>query len=232
MTQPLPTAVNPRILAVIPAYNPGPVLTEVARATAAVVGSDNLAIVDDGSRDGSAQDAEAAGFRVIRHPANRGKGAALRTGYQAAVDGGYDAALSLDADGQHDPAWISRLVLALKPDVDIVIGSRMMDPGPMPLIRVLTNRFMSRVLSSLAGSRITDTQSGFRLVRRRVLESVTLSTDRFETESELLIKAGRRGFRIAEVAIPAVYGSEKSKIRPLADTGRWIRMLWVSRDWR
>jgi glycosyltransferase involved in cell wall biosynthesis len=220
------------LLAVIPAYNPGPALLDVARRTAALVGQANVLIVDDGSRDGSGATAEAEGFRVVRHQENRGKGAALRTGYRVALEEGYEAALTLDADGQHDPAWIPRLTEALKPGVDLVIGSRMSDPGPMPPVRVATNRFMSRVLSSLAGTPISDTQSGFRIVRRRVLEQVPLVTERFETESELLIRAGRHGFRIAEVAIPAVYGSEKSKIRPLADTLRWVRMLWASREWR
>jgi hypothetical protein len=124
------------------------------------------------------------------------------------------------------------LVEGLKPGVDVVIGSRMSNPGPMPLLRVWTNRFMSRVLSRLVGQRIADTQSGFRLIRRSVLEGLRLETDRFEAESELLIKAGRRGFRIAEVAIPAVYGAERSKIRPLTDTLRWIRLLWASRSWK
>jgi glycosyltransferase involved in cell wall biosynthesis len=220
------------VLAIIPAYNPGPALLDVARRTAAIVGPDHVLVVDDGSHDGSGDAARAGGFRVIRHPINRGKGAALRTGYGVALEEKYEAALTLDADGQHDPAWIPRLLEALGPDVDLVIGTRMIDPGPMPPIRVATNRFMSSVLSSLAGTSITDTQSGFRIVRRRVLEQVPLVTERFETESELLIRAGRHGFRIAEVPIPAVYGEEKSKIRPLADTARWLRMLWASRGWR
>lgn len=219
------------LFAVIPAYNPGPVLVDVAAGAAAILGRDRILIVDDGSRDGSADAASAAGFNVLRHPANRGKGAALRTGYAAALEAGADLVVNLDSDGQHHPEWISRLVDAMEPGTDIVIGSRMKDPGPMPLLRVLTNRFMSGVLSGLARQRIGDTQSGFRLIRRRVLEAVPLTTDRFETESELLIKAGRRGFQIREVAIPAVYGEEKSKIRPLADTWRWIKMLWQSRKW-
>jgi glycosyltransferase involved in cell wall biosynthesis len=220
------------LYAVIPAYNPGPVLVDVARRTEAIVGAGRVLVVDDGSRDGSGDLAGAAGFRVVRHPGNRGKGAALNTGYRAALDLGAESVVTLDADGQHHPEWIPRLVSALTPETDIVIGSRMTDPGPMPLIRVLTNRFMSSVLSGLARQRILDTQSGFRIVRRRVLEAVPLVTERFETESELLIRAGRKGFRIAEVPIPAVYGDEKSKIRPLADTWRWVKMLWASRDWR
>ncbi len=221
-----------KLLIVIPAYNPGPVLVDVARRAAVVAGTENVLVVDDGSADGSAAEAARTGVRVHRHEVNRGKGAALRTGYAEAIAGGYDACVTMDADGQHHPEWTERLLAGLSPDVDLVIGSRMTDTGPMPLLRVLTNRFMSRVLSGLIGQPVGDTQSGFRLIRRRVLEGVELTTDRFEAESELLIKAGRRGFRIAEVAIPAVYGEEKSKIRPVADTLRWIRLLRASRSWK
>lgn len=217
--------------AVIPAYNPGSPLLEVAEGTVAELSRERVLVIDDGSTDGSTRLAEQAGYRVIDHGGNRGKGAALRTGFERAVAEGATGVVTLDADGQHRPEWI-RGFRDVIPGADMVIGSRMADPGPMPPLRVAVNRFTSRVVSGLAGTRITDSQSGFRWIGTPVLERVPLESERFDAESEILIKAARLGFRIREIPMPALYGEEKSKVHPFRDTVRFLRLVGRSLRWR
>ncbi len=229
MARPEPS--SDRTFAVIPAYNGGEPLLGVVRETAALLSPERVLVVDDGSTDGAPARVAEAGFRVVVHPVNRGKGAALRTGFETAVADGASGVLTLDADGQHDPAWIPRFLDAAG-GVDMVVGSRMQETGDMPRLRVAVNHFTSWVVSALAGARITDSQSGFRWISRAVLEAVPLESERFDAESEILIKAGRLGFRIQEVAMPAVYGEEVSKVHPFRDTLRFFRLVGRSLRWQ
>lgn len=211
-----------KVCAVIPAYNEETAVAEVVRGVLAQ-GLDAM-VVDDCSSDATSARAREAGAEVVRHEVNRGKGEALRTGFARAVELGYDAVVTLDADGQHDPKEIPRLLEAA-PRADIVVGSRMAEVSTMPLVRLWTNLFTSWVVSRLAGARITDSQSGYRLLKRRVFERVKYSSSRFDAESEILVKACRMGFRVIEVPISTIYGDEKSKIHPFVDTVRFFRMV-------
>lgn len=210
-------------MAVIPAYRAegtvGPLVESLRAAGFPVV------VVDDGSGDGTAGAAEAAGARVIRRPLNGGKGAALRDGFSAALEGGYGWVLTLDADGQHLPAEIPAFLKAREEGVGAVVGNRMGDPRGMPLDRRLANRWMSRVISRMAGQEVPDTQCGFRLVSRRVLDSLALSSDRFEIDSELVLRVGWAGVAIRSVPVSSVYRRENSFIRPLRDTARFFLFL-------
>ncbi len=217
--------------AVVPAYDAGDPLIAVAGEAGRILGPDRVLVVDDGSTDGAPARARETGARVLVHPVNRGKGAALATGFAAALAEGATGVVTLDADGQHDPAWIPRLLRAA-PGADVVVGSRMRDPGPMPRLRVAVNRFTSWVVSGLAGTRLTDSQSGFRWISAAVLRAVPLESERFDAESEILIKASRLGFRIVEVPMPAVYGEERSKVHPGRDTVRFVRLVARSFRWR
>jgi glycosyltransferase involved in cell wall biosynthesis len=220
-----------RAYAVIPAYNPGPAVIDVAFRASLHLAPERVLVVNDGSTDGSLAHARARGVRVIDHPVNRGKGAALATGFAAALAEGASGVLTLDADGQHDPDWIPGFLEAAA-GMDIVIGSRMRDPGTMPWLRVAVNRFTSRVVSGLSGIRVTDSQSGFRWIAAPVLRAVRLESERFDAESEILIKAARLGFRVGEIPMPAVYGAEVSKIHPFRDTLRFFRLVGRSLRWR
>jgi glycosyltransferase involved in cell wall biosynthesis len=185
-----------------------------------------LLVVDDGSTDGTAGAARAARAEVVSHPENRGKGAALATGFAQALERGWEWAYTLDADGQHLPSEMGRFLdVARRGGYDVVVGTRMTAPTGMPWVRKATNRFTSTVVSRLAGQRIPDSQCGFRLFRAASLRGLRLRTTRFDTESEILVRLARRGARIGEAPISIVYGEERSAIRPGRDTVRFFRLV-------
>ena len=217
----------PQVMAVIPAYNPGPEIVRVVTGAARELGNDHVLVVDDGATDRSGERARETGVQVITHPENRGKGAALRSGFAAALAAGAEWVFTLDADGQHDPAEMPAfLAAAAAGGADLWIGDRMRDTRDMPPLRRFANRSTSSIISWLAGQPISDSQSGYRLISARVLRSVDLRFDRFEAESEILIKASRAGFRIGSVPIRTIYGEERSTIHPARDTLRFLGLVW------
>jgi len=219
-----------KICVLIPGYNESRTIEQVVSNTLKVI--NDVVVVDDGSKDDTAQLAKDAGAIVLKHEINRGKGAALKTGFNYAVENGYDAVVTMDSDGQHDPEDIPRFLNALNSfKSGIIIGSRMNDITTMPAIRKCTNKLTSYVNSTFAHQRIDDSQSGFRLITTDVFRTIKLETDRFETESEILIKASKAGFKIISVPIKTIYGEEKSKIRPVKDTYTFIRLFFRSLRW-
>ncbi|MFH0911507.1 MAG: glycosyltransferase family 2 protein [Planctomycetota bacterium] len=219
-----------KIAAVIPAYNEASRIEPVIRGAARHVHA--VLVVDDASTDGTAGVSRAAGAAILAHARNRGKGRSLRDGLDWGLAQGYDALLALDGDGQHLPEEIPHLLEALRSGADLVVGNRMTALETMPWVRRQTNRFMSRLVSKLAGTPVPDTQCGFRLMTSAFWRAVgpTLRTVGFDFESEILINGGRMGFRIASARVSTVYGEEASHIRPLRDTVRFFRM--VLRKWR
>ena len=216
-----------RTLALIPCYCEEAHVADVVRKAQACV--DEVLVVDDGSDDATSERAREAGAVVIRHVRNRGKGVALNTGYAYAVREGFDALITLDGDDQHDSREIPKfLEAAADPDVHIVLGCRMSDVADMPWIRRWTNRNTSRVVSWLAGQTIRDSQTGYRLIKREVLKNVHCTTRNYDAESEILIKACRKGFRVKEIPIATIYRGGKSHINPLIDTLRFIRLILIS----
>lgn len=187
---------------VLPAYNEAATIGDVVRG--ARRSTPNLAqilVIDDGSTDGTAAVAEAAGATVIRHPHNRGKGEALRTGWRAASG---DVLLFLDADGQDDVDEIPLLLRALRPNVAMTIGSRfagrLVDGAITPINR-LGNRFLTFLFNTLYGSKIRDTQAGFRAVRKTSIDPDALRARAYEIETEMLIHVLRRGGQVVEVPV-------------------------------
>ncbi len=178
-----------------------------------------MIVVDDGSDDGTALAAEAAGASVLRHSENRGKGHALAAGLAAAVDAGADAVVTLDADGQHPPEAIPLLLAPIVAGTsDLVVGERARDTGAMPLGRRVTNWLSSSLLSRAVGFAVPDSQCGFRAMRREVAAVVHPAGGRYEYETEFLFLAARRGFRISGVTVPTVYDGARSHFRYGADT--------------
>jgi glycosyltransferase involved in cell wall biosynthesis len=219
--------------AVVPAYNPGEALVSVLAGVKKHIRPDHIVVVDDGSEDDTAQRAESAGVRLIRHEVNKGKGEALKSGFRYLLTlGEVDAIFTIDADGQHDPDEIPAFVDAFHAGRgDLLVGNRMGERVGMPLLRVLTNIVTSAVVSALARCRIEDSQSGYRLIRAEVIGKIDLVTSRYETESEILIKSSRTGARISAVPIRTIYGNEESTIHPLRDTMRFFVLVFRGLFW-
>jgi len=215
------------ILALIPAWNEVTRVGPIVEATRACL---PVLVVDDGSHDDTSAVAEAAGATVVRHPRNQGKGVALMTGFTWALERGYEAVLTLDADGQHDPADIPKFLAAYEAGVgDLIIGRR--DFSQIPFPRGYSNPFGSWLLSLALGTRLYDNQSGYRLHSRRLLERLDLTTTGFELEVEVIIQAVCKSVRIGWVDIRTIYGTGKvSYFHPLKDSARFLGMVWHA--WR
>ena len=190
---------------IVPAYQAARTVSSVVAGLHAALPGVAVIVVDDGSLDGTGDSAHAAGAQVVRFPRNRGKGAALRAGFDTAMAGGADALVSVDADGQHDPASVPALLDALAA-ADVVIGSRRRMGTRMPLQRRMSNALSSAAISRCAGCAIADAQSGFRAIRADVLRRIVPRGDRYEYETDLLILAARAGFAIVGVPVPTIYG--------------------------
>lgn len=211
--------------ALIPAFREEKHIGAVVRVARAN-GADVL-VVDDGSPDATAKEAEAAGAMVLRHAVNRGKGAAMETGYREAQRRGYEVVVTLDADGQHDPADLPKFIDTYqRTGIPVLLGNRMATSDQMPLVRRLTNRLMSGLLSRMMGCYIPDTQCGYRLYRTDLLSLAPTGIQGFAAESEVLLRLAARGVRMDAVRIRTIYGGEKSKIQPMRDTVRFLHMLW------
>ncbi|MCX6356430.1 MAG: glycosyltransferase family 2 protein [Candidatus Aureabacteria bacterium] len=210
--------------AVIPAFNEAEHIGAVVAGVRVYL--PKVIVVDDGSSDGTAEAARRAGAVVILHEKNRGMGVAMKTGMGSAFDGGYDVVIVLDGDGQHDTAEIPLfLEAARRGDGDIIVGNRMGNTEGMPLTRYLTNRFTSFCISKVAGQRIPDSQCGYRCVNKKAFMSMCFRTERYDTESEILIDAARAGCRIGTVPVRTIYGAETSKINPFLDAIRFFKLL-------
>jgi glycosyltransferase involved in cell wall biosynthesis len=215
-----------KIMILIPCYKEESAIRNVA-SQAIQTGLGDVVIVDDGSPDKTADEARAAGAHVIVHEVNKGKGAAMITGFTYALENNYEAVITLDGDGQHPPTEIINFVNAWnETNADMIVGTRMGNTENMPFIRLATNKFMSWLLSKSLGQRVSDTQNGFRLYTAKVLPiCIDCSSGGFSAESEHLLQISLHGFKIAEAPTSTIYGEEKSKIRPVRDTIRFFKML-------
>ncbi len=219
-----------KVAALIPVYNEEDRIGGVVERIKQLKIVEEIVVVDDGSKDRSSLEAKKAGATVLRHPMNRGKGEALKTGFKYILKKNLEGVITLDGDGQHAPEEIPKMLKkAEESGADIVVGSRMYNPQNMPFVRYLTNIITSWLTSLLCGERVRDSQCGFRFIKREVVEKVNLECSHFEIESEILIKAGKKGFRIVEVPITTIYledSTKRSKIKPWRDTLRFIKLVW------
>ena len=204
-----------QLAVVIPAYQAAQTIRSVVTRTRAAVPGARVIVVDDGSTDGTV--AAAGEGPVIAHGQNLGKGAALRDGIRAAIAQGATVIVTLDADGQHPPEEIPRLLAPIAAgQADIVLGSRERS-GAMPLHRRFTNWLSARLATRIGGQQVADAQTGFRAFSREVAERVSPAGDRYEFETAFLLDALRAGFRVASVTIPTIYGAP-SHFRHWSDT--------------
>jgi glycosyltransferase involved in cell wall biosynthesis len=213
-------------IALIPAYNEARYIGEVVKAALKYV---PVIVIDDGSTDGTGAAAAMAGAKVLVHAANQGKGKALNTGFSYAVQRGVEAALTLDADGQHDPDEIPKFIDAFRSGMgDVIIGQRAF--AQMPAKNQFGNRVGNWFLSKAMGQHIPDNQSGYRLLSRPVMQAIRPAAARFEAEVEILLRARMAGFRIAWVPIKTIYNDKTSHFRPIRDSLLFLKMVW--RIWR
>lgn len=206
-----------RVAALVPAYQASAHLGEVLARIGRVVPGMPVLVVDDGSRDATAEVGRIFGARVHSFAANRGKGFALLAGFELLRD--FDGIVTLDADGQHSPESIPQFLAAFDGGADLVLGTRARTRD-MPAGRRFANAMSSGWATAMAGQRISDSQSGYRLYGRRLLERTPITPGRYEVETEVAVRAARLGFRLSEVEIPTIYGAEKSQISAFRDVPR------------
>ena len=218
-----------KICLLLPAYNESKTIGQIIQESSEFI--NDIIVIDDGSSDETAEIAGACSAICLKNPTNCGKGNALRKGFAYALARGYELVFTMDSDGQHQPVDIPRFLEHFgNTQPDILIGARDTQDfrTSMPLHRRVNNRLISYVGSKLCGQRVPDFQSGYRLIRAEVLRQVKLETERYETESELLIKAGRLGFRIESLPIQTRYGDEISHIKPLREMWLFTKLLFRS----
>jgi glycosyltransferase involved in cell wall biosynthesis len=221
-----PEPVAPPVIALVPAYQEGARVAGVVTAAAVHL---PVLVVDDGSNDDTAEQAEAAGATVLRQRPNQGKGAAIRAGFRWAIERGVEAAVILDADGQHDPAELPRFLRAFaERRGELIVGRR--DFRRMPPIRRLSNTGGGWVFSWAVGRSIADNQSGYRLVSRRLMERLVDGHETgFEFDVEMITTCIRSDFRLDWVPIRTIYADEGSHIRPLTHVRGFTRVVRKAR---
>ncbi len=216
-----------RFALIIPALNAERTIGALLNDALRFIPADRIIVVDDGSRDATTTVAQERNVTVLHHEKNRGKGAALQTGFDEALRQSIDAVLTMDADLQHDPHSIPDFISAFASgEFDILIGSRLHNMRGMPVHRKLSNTITTSLVNARTGAKIYDSQSGFRLIGKNVLKDVRLESTGFEAETEFLIKAAARGFRFGSVPIRTIYAGEKSAMTHAATTVNFIRVLF------
>lgn len=214
-------------LALIPAYNESNQIAEV------VIGAKQylpVLVVDDGSTDETATRAEDAGAQVLRQTPNQGKGVALRRGFRHALDAGYEYVVTLDADGQHDPAEIPKFLdNYAETGADLIIGAR--NYSEMPPVRRTSNTIGRWAFSWALGEYVPDNQSGYRLITSRLMETTLASeTLGFEFEVEMIVDCVRAGYELDWVPIRTIYAGEVSHIKPVEHVVQFFRVVWRTRN--
>lgn len=213
-----------KVCAIIPFYNEISSLKDVVQNTLLFV--DKVFAVNDGSSDDSEKTIEGLkNIEILTFRSNCGKGFALQKGFDKSIEQDFDIIITIDADNQHFPATIPVLIENLNP-YDIVIGNRLNDTKKMPLQRVFSNKITSALLSYKTKQKILDSQCGFRAYKSKVLKTIRTTYNGYEAESEIIVKAASKGFKIGFVDIPTIYGGEKSKMNPVKSIIGFIKVFF------
>ena len=214
------------ILALIPAYKEARRVSTVVTTACQYL---PVLVVDDGSTDTTAAVAIQSGATVLSQRPNQGKGVALKTGFLKAIAEGYAAVLTLDADGQHDPAEIPKFLQAYQEqEVDLIIGAR--DFSQIPPVRRVANTLGRWSFSWAVGRPVQDNQSGYRLISRRLMEAMLASQEHgFQFEVEMIVVCVQKGYALDWVPIRTIYAGESSHIQPLQHVVEFTRMVLQTR---
>jgi dolichol-phosphate mannosyltransferase len=215
------------VLVIMPAYNAEATLRAVLKGLREALPKARILGVNDGSVDGTGALLRFHCDQTIEFPENRGKGAALRAAFKAALDGESRVVLTIDADGQHDPAFAPSILRALD-DAHVAIGTRDLSGRQVPRQRRIANFLSTLATRLVSGGVVRDSQSGYRGIRREVLETIHAEGDRYEFETDFIIRAANAGFAITNVPISTIYGSA-SYFREIRDALLVIRVLWRHR---
>ena len=211
---------------VVPAYRAAHHLPALFARVEQVCGLERMYVVDDGSGDDTPDVCRSHGVRLVRHEENQGKGAALRTGLRQAHADGWQWAVTLDADLQHEPESMPRFLARQRATgASLVYGRRCFSRKVMPWPRIASNRLTSLMVSLTCRQRVHDSQCGYRLYRLEPLAELSFRTSRYQFESEVLFKLAKIGARFSFVPIRTVYGDEQSHIRHLRDIANFIGVL-------
>jgi len=198
-------SIQPKVFIVIPVYNEASVILDTAKEIENA-GYDNVIIIDDGSTDNTYNQAKKTGKIVLQLALNRGKGAAVKTGIEAAKILGADIVVTMDGDGQHDPNDIEKMInLIKKGKCDVVLGTRLQNPEGMPKYKILANYIGNFFTWLIYGLWVTDSQSGFRAYSKKAFDLIDTQTDRYEYDSEVIREIGRHNLEYKEVPIKVRY---------------------------
>jgi glycosyltransferase involved in cell wall biosynthesis len=228
-----------KIAILIPSFNEGSRICSVIKKC--FIYDMDLVIINDGSTDNTAEilkEFEAQRNKkitIITHPINKGKGEALKTGFDFVVKNSYSGVITIDADDQHDVGEISDFLNEIhENNPDLIVGSRFSNTRGMPFIRRFVNYFTSWIISNIAGKKIEDVQSGYRFIRTDVLKSIKLETKNFDTEPEILLKAGWLNYIITNIPIKTIYHQDecKSHVNPVKDTIKFFKLVFMSIKWK
>lgn len=211
----------------IPAYNAEETISELLQRVKNILPTSPVIVVNDGSTDATAERARAFGAEVLTHTQNMGKGAALRTGFETIINRTpYTFVLTMDADLQHLPEDAVHFFTTQKSTrADIILGTRKRRGTGMPLHRQLSNCITSFLVSARTRTRVLDSQCGYRLIHRKVVESVSIRSHGYEAETEFLVQALLKGFTVAHAPITTVYGTEKSYMKNWKTTVTFLDVL-------
>jgi glycosyltransferase involved in cell wall biosynthesis len=215
------------LVVIVPVYNAEATLAKVVKDVRRNLPGALIVGVDDGSTDGSRKLLRTVADETIEFDQNQGKGAALRAGFALALEKGAAAVLTIDSDGQHDAAFAPAIVGALD-HADIVIGTRDLSGKAVPKHRRIANMVSSAATRAVSGGKVRDSQSGYRAMKAEVLRKVSAVGDRYEFETDFIIRAARSGFTTVNVPISTIYGSP-SYFREFRDAWLVIKVLWRHR---
>ncbi len=227
-----------RLALLIPAYNEEKYIEGVIENSSKY--EMDIIIIDDGSIDSTASIVESLisayspYLKLLRHNKNLGKGQALITGFDYIKENNYSGVITLDADGQHDTKEIINFLEVIKKeDPDLIIGDRLGNTAGMPFIRLATNVFTSWIISKIAGKKVSDVQSGYRYLKTMAIKKIKLKTKNFDTEPEIILRAGWQGMKILNVPIKTIYHDDfVSYVNPVKDTIKFFKLVLNSLKWK
>ncbi len=227
-----------RLALLIPAYNEEKYIEGVIENSSKY--EMDIIIIDDGSIDSTASIVESLisayspYLKLVRHSKNLGKGQALITGFDYIKENNYSGVITLDADGQHDTKEIINFLEVIKKeDPDLIIGDRLGNTAGMPFIRLATNIFTSWIISKIAGKKVSDVQSGYRYLKTMTIKKIKLKTKNFDTEPEIILRAGWQDMKILNVPIKTIYHDDfVSYVNPVKDTIKFFKLVLNSLKWK